>query len=115
MVWDGDKVYLAWRRQAGRKALLNANQTYESLISVISYQNGTTIAQLPLPSVDRPMLSVLNDKMLTVTHEGKLACYVNGISAGGPVELSREPRFGNLEMGPLVAAHLLSVYVVLVY
>ena len=25
MVWDGDKIYLAWRRQAGRKALLNAN------------------------------------------------------------------------------------------
>ena len=66
MVWDGDKIYLAWRRQAGRKALLNANQTYESLISVISYTNGSTIAQLPLPGVDKPMLSVFSDKMLTV-------------------------------------------------
>jgi len=61
------------------------------------------------------MLSVFSDKMLTVCDEGRLACYVAGIGTGGQAELQREPKFGSNDMGPLVSAHLLSVYVVLVY
>ena len=85
------------------------------MITVLSYANGSTLAQLSLTGVDRPMLSVFNEKLLTVSDEGKIARYVSVISTGGQVEMQRQPSFGRLDLGPLVAAHVLSAYVVVVY
>lgn len=68
-----------------------------------------------LPSVDRPMLSVFNDKVLTQCDEGRMACYVTGIGTGGTAEMQFNLKFGRQDLGPLVSAHILSVYVVLVY
>jgi len=62
------------------------------------------------------MLSVFNEKLLTLSDEGKLARYVSAISTGGgSVDLQRVPSFGRGDLGPLVSAHVLSAYVVLVY